>query len=147
MTIGNTEIDIKTIGDYESWQQTILTAKEQGYSTIFIGLYQTISDAEGQHVPAVDVLSWTRRYAPIPHFGFWSFSVGPEGNIGGYVLDGYVHGVNAAGLARKLLSGKSPRSIYPKIDSTGRYLLSRSGIKKWQLQIPENILSRAIWVD
>lgn len=147
MTIGNTEIDIKNIGNYESWQKTILAAKEKGYNTIFIGLYQTIYDAEGRHIPAADVLAWTRRYSPVPHFGFWSFSVGLEGNIGGYVLDGYVHGVNAAGLARKILGGAAPNSLYPKIDSTGRYLLSRSGIKKWQLQIPDNVLSRAIWVD
>ena len=147
VTIGRTEIDIKTIGSYEEWQNAILTSKALGYSSIFIGLYQTIYDGHGQHVPASHVLEWTRRHSPVPHFGFWSFSVGPGGNIGGYVLDGYVHGVNAASIGRKLLSGATPADIYPKIDSTGRYLLSRSGIKKWGLQIPENVLNRAVWVD
>ncbi len=147
VNIGETQLDIKSIDNYEHWQQLVSNAKDLGYTAIFIGLYQTLKDSKGEHVPELEVLSWTRQHASVPHFGFWSFSIGKEGNIGGYVLDGYVHGVNAATLGRRLLAGTKPRSLFPKTDSTGRYVLSRSGIKKWQLTIPDNVLRRAVWVE
>ncbi|MCL1099650.1 ABC transporter substrate-binding protein [Shewanella gelidii] len=145
--IGNTQVDIRSVDKFEDWQQRILTASDRKYDAVFVGLYHTIKDKNGNHISDTDVLRWTQKNATVPHFGFWSFSISPQGNIGGYVLDGYVHGVTAAAIARKILQGTPPNRIFPKTDSTGRYIMSRSGIKKWRLVVPDNILTRVIWVD
>ncbi|PST65205.1 hypothetical protein AYI74_20130 [Shewanella algae] len=83
----------------------------------------------------------------MPHFGFWHFSVGPEGNIGGYILDGNKHGRIAGTIAKQILAGKMPAEIFPKMDTSGAYLFSESGLKRWQLSLPERVREQVELVE
>jgi len=141
LVINGVETDLKLIGKWEEWQNTVLKAKGDGYNTIVVGLFHTIRDAQDKHVGADQVLAWTVQYSPLPPFGFWDFIVGPDKAIGGFVLFGKAQGEEAAKLALKILRGKSPGDISPVIGKRGEYLFSRSQLKKWNLKLPADILS------
>ena len=91
------------------WQKYIKEAKSSGYDAIFVGLYHTIKDSQGAHVPPQDILSWTNKNTELPLFGFWTFAVGNGKIIGGYLLDGYKQGEKAAQLLQDFSNGKKPK--------------------------------------
>ena len=144
----NVEVHLRFIGDWDEWRQTVLSAKEDGYGAIVIGLYHTINDKSGQHVNEDEVLAWTSQHTPVPPFGFWDFSVGVNKTIGGLVLFGESQGTAAAGIALQILEdGKQPREIYPVIGDRGRYLFSRSGLERFKLTLPDFIRSQSSFTE
>ncbi|NRD72121.1 hypothetical protein HQQ94_02460 [Shewanella sp. VB17] len=147
LTIGNVTSDFILTNSFNTWKNTVITAKEKGYDAMLVGLYHTINNASNQYVAPDDVISWTQKNAQLPHFGFWQFTVGENKNIGGYVLDSYVHGQLAGELIDKILAGALPSSLPYISDRTGIYMMSKSGINKWKLTIPEKITEKVRWVD
>ncbi len=147
LMIGNNQIDIEQHQKFSSWQSSVSSARERGYDAVFVALYQTLQDDKQQTVDELQVARWTHDNATVPHFGFWHFSVGPEGNIGGYILDGNKHGRIAGTIAKQILAGKMPAEIFPKMDTSGAYLFSESGLKRWQLSLPERVREQAELVD
>jgi len=117
--------------------------RKKGYDVIFVGLYQAITDDKGKHVNDENIVKWTSEHTPVPLFGFWDFAVGPDKTIGGYVLSGKEQGTTAGKIALNILSGKKPGSIFPEIAERGKYLFSKSQLKKWGLTIPGHIDSQA----
>lgn len=134
ISIGKVTVDFKLLKQVVEWQELVSNAKKNGYDALFVGLYHTLVDAEQQHVLPNEVILWTQQNAPIPHFGFWDFSIGAQRNIGGYVLDGYLHGQLAGKLISQILQGKSPNQLTYEFDRQGRYLFSLEGLKRWQLE-------------
>lgn len=145
--LSDIEVNIVQLNRLEEWQQQVLSSKEQGYNAIVVALYQTIRDADNQSVDAEQLLKWIAENTPVPNFGFWGFSVSADGNIGGYVLDGYHHGTIAAKMAAKILAGEKPENIFPATDDLGRFMFSRRGIEKWQINLPKEIEKQTLWVD
>jgi hypothetical protein len=84
---------------------------------------------------------------PVPPFGFWDFSVGPDKTVGGFVLFGRSQGEAAGKIALKILSGKSPDNIRPVVGDMGRFLFSKSQLKKWGLSLPDDIAKVAEYVE
>ncbi|MGR6500566.1 ABC transporter substrate-binding protein [Shewanella sp. Koi 1] len=137
--LSDIEIHILKLASLKDWQQQVLSAKANGYSAIVVALYHAVRDEQDQSVNADQLLEWIESNTPVPNFGFWGFSINANGNIGGYVLDGYHHGSIAADMAQRILAGEKPESIFPVTDDLGQYRFTRSGMKKWQLTLPKEI--------
>jgi ABC-type uncharacterized transport system substrate-binding protein len=135
VSIRDIRVDIKYLDNFTVWKKTVLSAKKQGYDVILVGLYHTIKDDVGKHVDAEKIVEWTSENTPIPPFAFWDFTVGPRKAIGGYVLFGEEQGKTAGKIALKILSGESPANIKPKIAQKGRFLFSKSQLKKWGMTL------------
>ncbi|MEH6651793.1 MAG: hypothetical protein V7707_17370 [Motiliproteus sp.] len=144
-SIGLVDVDVRLIGDYREWQQAILTAPTLGYDAIMIGLYHTITDADGKHVSEQQVITWSSAQAQRPLFGFWSFVVGSDMAIGGYVLDGYEQGKLAAMMAKRVLAGE-PLPLLPITSSEGQFVFSRSQLSKWQIDLPQDVANQSTFV-
>lgn len=141
LVVNGIETELKLIGKWDVWENTVLKAKGDGYDAIFTGLFHTIRDAQGKHVSDEKVLEWTVKYSPLPPFAFWDFIVGSDKAVGGFVLSGKAQGKEAAKLALRILRGKSPGEIPPVIGKRGEFIFSRSQLKKWNLTVPTDILS------
>lgn len=147
MTIGRSQVEFELVSNITQWKSLIKQSKTKGFDAIFIGLYHTIIDENADYVAPDQIMQWTKLNSPLPHFGFWDFSISSNGNIGGYVLDGFLHGQLAGELAMKVLSG-TPVSKIPYLhDKKGQYMFSISGVEKWQLDIPEKVREQVIWTN
>lgn len=144
--LGDIEVNLVQLSQLTDWQRNVLTAKEQGYNAIVVALYHTVRDADNRSVDADQILKWISEHTPVPNFGFWGFSVSAEGNIGGYVLDGYHHGKIAANMATKILGGEKPKNIFPVTDDLGKYMFSQKGLAKWNIVLPKEIEKTTLWV-
>ncbi len=141
-------VDFQLIGDWTVWQQHVRDAQQNGYDAIIVGLYQTLRDVSGAHVPDSQVVSWTAANTPIPPFAFWSFAVGRDKAVGGFVLDGQEQGKLAADMARQLLETTTTvEQIRPKTAERGQYLFSRAALARFSLQLPPAIAAQTTWVD
>ena len=137
--VGKTRTDIVLATTMEQWQQHVLTAGELGYNAIILGLYHTMTDGEGKHVPDDAVARWTADNSPVPVFAFWDFAVGRGKAVGGLVLAGRPQGEEAARLARRILGGENPINVQPVIAEHGRFLFSNSGLKRWHITLPPDL--------
>lgn len=146
-TIGRTDIELRLIGDKSLWQQSILNAKQEGFDAIIIGLYHTLIDQAGDHVPAEQILTWSSEHTPIPLFCFWDFSVGENKTAGGLVLFGEIQGKEAAKIIKAIFAGKRPSTLGPLTADQGRYLYSRSQFERWGLAVTEEMKERVEFVD
>jgi ABC-type uncharacterized transport system substrate-binding protein len=140
------QVDLRLIHDYAKWKETVLSSKSNGYDAIIVGLYQTLVDDKGQHVPSQELLRWTSSHTPVPPFAFWDFAVDKNGAIGGYVLRGFEQGLDAGLIARKLLSGLSAQNQIPKTASSGVLLFSRSQLLKWGISLPRKLADKATFI-
>jgi ABC-type uncharacterized transport system substrate-binding protein len=145
LRVGQTLINSQLMGDYGLWQEAVLNAKKNGYQAIFLGLYHTLVDAQGQHVSEQTVLAWTSANSPLPLFCFWEFSVGKGMAIGGLVLDGNDQGHQAAALINSILAGTLPRTLSPRAALRGEYVFSKSELARWQLTVPDKWRHKILW--
>ena len=145
-TTAQVHADIKLVKGWDEWQQEVLNAKGR-YDALFVGLYQALVNQEGRHIPDTEVIAWTSANTPVPLFGFWDFSVGAEKTIGGLVLSGEEHGRIAAEIALKVLAGSSPDQIFPQTTRSGELLFSRKQLEKFHLTLPENLSSKAKFIE
>lgn len=145
--LSDIEVHILQLTQLAEWQQQVRAAKDNGYSAIVVALYHAVRDEDDQSVDADNLLEWITNHTPVPNFGFWGFSIYANGNLGGYVLDGYHHGSIAANMALRILAGEKPENIFPITDDLGQYRFSRAAIKRWQLKLPKEIEKQATWVD
>ena len=147
LTIGQTRVSSRQFTDYGRWQEAVLASRENGYQTLFLGLYHTLTDAQGQHVSEQQVLAWTSANSPVPLFCFWAFAVGRGAAIGGLVLDGHSQGERAAELANAILSGTAPGALSPRAASRGEYLFSKSELARWHLTAPDAWQDKVSYVE
>ena len=148
LTISGIAVDIKRIGEWSEWQKTLLSAADKNYDAVFIGLFHTLKDSEGKHMPEEQVLEWSAKNTPLPPFGFWDYSIGENKNIGGLVIFGHEQGKLAAEMAKEVLVSKvQPYQIRTKTAEKGRYLFSRKALHKYGLTLPEKMAKRTIFID
>lgn len=143
ISLSKVDLHIQMISGCAPWKDAVLTAKEKGYDALIIGLYHTLVDNDGSHVDEEEIITWSSAHTPVPPFGFWDFSVGPDKNIGGYVLVGETQGITAGKMAAEILSGKNPGAIPPATPEKGRFLFSRSQLYKWRIILPDRIADQA----
>ncbi|MBI9090414.1 MAG: hypothetical protein JEZ12_14455 [Desulfobacterium sp.] len=147
MRISNIDIHLKRIGSWETWQKTVEEAENDGYDAMIIGLYHTIVDKKNTHINAESVLYWTSENTPIPPFAFWDFAVGPGKAIGGLTLLGKTQGQAAAEMANKILTGIPPNKIQVIHGEKGKFLFSKSQLRKHNIRLPEEIVLKATMID
>ncbi len=147
LTIGQTRVSSRQFTDYGHWQEAVLASRENGYQALFLGLYHTLTDTQGQHVSEQQVLAWTSANSPVPLFCFWAFAVGRGAAIGGLVLDGHSQGERAAELANAILSGTAPGALSPRAASRGEYLFSKSELARWHLTAPDAWQGKVSYIE
>ncbi|MBA4368238.1 MAG: sugar ABC transporter [Desulfobacterium sp.] len=145
--IKDIKVEIRLIGDLQTWQNTVLSSKGK-YDACVVGLYQSVKDADGKPVNSEELIAWTSKNTPIPPFAFWDFAIGRDKTIGGLVLFGKEMGVLASGLVLKILEkGKTPKELFPIMNDQGILLFSKSQLTKWNIKLPENMASTAGFID
>jgi hypothetical protein len=145
--MGDTAIDIYLIDTFETWKETVLSKhREKLYDVIYIGLYHTIKDANGNHVNAEEIIQWTSKHATLPLFSLWDFSVGEGKAIGGYVLFGEDQGQKAGERMLEMLDKPETKVISPITGEVGRYVFSQSEFKRWKLKMPKVLEEHIHWV-
>jgi ABC-type uncharacterized transport system substrate-binding protein len=147
MDISGISVDLALIGTRGEWERTVLSARQQGYQALFLGLYHTLRDGQGDIVEAEDILRWTSGHAPVPLLCFWDFSVGARGAAGGMVLTGESQGRAAGEMVQAILAGTRPEDIMPATPERGSYLFSRTLLRRWGLTLSEDIRRAAEFVD
>ncbi len=140
-------VQMRLIGQWEEWQQAVKQAGKN-YDALIVGLYHTLVDEDGKHIPDTKVVRWTAEHTPIPPFCFWDFGVGKDKTIGGLVLYGKEQGELAAELALEVLEGgKSPKGIFPMTTRKGRLLFSKSQLETYGIRLPASIAEDAHFID
>jgi ABC-type uncharacterized transport system substrate-binding protein len=148
LNVASVNVDLELMSAMKDIKAKIEKEKSsKTYDAIFMGLYHTIKDAEGNNVPADGVLHWVANNSPVPVFAFWDFTVGKGKAAGGYVLFGKEQGTAAAGLVVEMLKKKSNDIIPPIMGEKGRYLFSNAQLAKWNIQLPETIKQSATLID
>lgn len=147
LKLGNLTVEIKLLGSYSLWQEAVTQANRDGTDMIFVGLYHTLHDDQGQYVLPETVIGWTGRQAQKPLFGFWDFSIGEGKAIGGLVLSGAEQGDVAADQVLAILdSGRPAQSLAPRTAERGEYVFSRSALRSSSLQLPQKIRDKTRWL-
>ncbi|WP_297575711.1 ABC transporter substrate-binding protein [uncultured Deefgea sp.] len=138
------DIDVVLVNHYSIWKNKVMNANLQ-YDAIVLGTYQALIGADGQHVDADEVMSWTRAHSPVPIFSFWDVAISRQGAAGGMVLSGFEHGAAAGTMARALL--QQPRQVLPvQQSSPGHLIFSRAQAHYWKIQIPRKMSKRVSWL-
>lgn len=133
------DVEIRAIEKEVQWLDAIEQAPQQGYGAIVVGLYQTLIDDTGRHVPAENILSWTNQHSRLPLFGFWDFSVGKGKAAGGVVLFGLEQGEMAAELVTRILDKQEPAKYIPiQINRQGRGIYQPEEFARWGLTPPKD---------
>ncbi len=145
LSIGSVAVDIKQINQVSEWHNAIATAPEAGYDAIIVGLYHTLTTANGDHAHEQEIITWSSHHTPVPLFAFWKFAVGEDMTIGGLVLDGYDQGRRAALIAQQALRGEALPRI-PQSSGEGAFVFSRRQLDKWMIKLPDNIAAKATWL-
>lgn len=135
----HTSTDVHLVAKFSNWKKHVLTASDYGYDAIILGLYHTLTDDEGNHVPSDVIAEWTSANTPLPIFGFWDYSIGKGKALGGLVLAGRPQGEEAVKLVKRILAGEHPSDIPPVMAEHGRFLFSRSEMEHWDITLPSNL--------
>lgn len=150
MNFADTTVDLQLVATFFQWKTHVLASKQMKYDAIILGLFHTLVDEEGNHVPDAMVSQWTSENSPVPVFGFWDFAIGKRKAIGGLVLAGEPQGREAAKLIKRVLAGEDPMTVEPVTAEHGRFVFSRSQMKRWGITIPANFVhpgEELIYVD
>jgi len=132
------EVDIQTIETKAQWQQQVLSAKQDGYTVLIVGLYQTLVDAKGLNVPAEKVIGWTHTNTELPIFAFWDFAVGENKAVGGIVLFGLSQGQRAAKLINQIVEHGHKQPIPIVTGNKGKAIYSEVERARWNIDMPEH---------
>jgi ABC-type uncharacterized transport system substrate-binding protein len=146
LNLGKVRVDLKQFSAADKWRTALLNARTDGYDTVYIGLFHTLRDANGAHVPEDEVLAWANANTPVPIFAFWDFAVGKGKTIGGHVLSAFDQGAEAGEIACRILSGTPPSAILPKTAQAGTYRFSEHELKRFGIELPPAIRQEAVMV-
>ena len=143
LTLGKVEVELKQFSAIKDWQNALLHSRAEGFDTVYIGLYHTLRDSTGKHVPEDDVLAWANANTPVPIFAFWDFAVGKGKTIGGHVLSSHDQGLAAGKIACRILNGTTPSSILPYTAQAGTYVFSAYELKRFGISLPKGLREQA----
>lgn len=143
LILGTVRAELKQFETVKDWQAALLNAKADGFDTVYIGLYHTLRDNVGKHVPEDEILAWANANTPVPIFAFWDFAVGKGKTIGGHVLSSRDQGLAGGEVASRILAGASPASIAPRTAEAGSYRFSQFELDRFGISLPKEILEQA----
>ncbi len=145
---GEVDTHLKQVITYEQWQNGIISAASQGYNALFAGFYYCLFDKNKNHVDHDKIIKWSAKNSNLPIFAFWDFAVGKDKAIGGYVISGYEMGKQASLIAKDVLIGKMITGSKRILSlNKGKFLFSKSQLKKWNIVLPKHIKANATLID
>ncbi len=144
--LGKVRVEIKQFDLLEEWQNALLSSRTDGFDTVYIGLYHTLRNQAGEHVPEEDVIAWANAHATVPIFAFWDFAVGRGKTIGGHVLSGRDQGLAGGIIASEVLAGTPPDQIPPRTAKEGSYKFSIHELNRFGIKLPPQIREQSILV-
>lgn len=112
LMLGPITVDIRLLSNFESWQQSVLQAKAQGYDMIFIGLHwRTCGMRRACILNRNRLLAGPARRPRCRCSSFWDFTVGPKQACGGLVMSGAIQGCGGhSGRGHSRRRAKCPRT-------------------------------------
>lgn len=141
------EVDVFRAGEFETWQQKILAAKDQGYDMLLLAGSFALKEGD-QSISAVDVAKWISQNSPVPPFTSHLQQIGKGLLIGGLQLNGELMGSDAAEIAKSLVGGnKQASEIFPKTQTAGNLMYSKAEIAKQGLNISKKYQDHVILVE
>lgn len=146
LNLGKVQVELKQFSLLDNWREALLNAKAEGFDTVYIGLYHTLRDSAGKHVPEDEVLAWANANTPVPIFAFWDFAVGKGKTIGGHVLSAFDQGQAAGKIACRILAGTPPSAILPQTAQAGTYTFSAFELDRFGIKLPDAIRAQAVMV-
>ena len=146
INLGKVRVELNQFELLEEWQNALLKAKAEGFDTVYIGLYHTLRNNLGEHVPDDEVLAWANQHAPVPIFAFWDFAVGKGKTIGGYVLSGRDQGTAGGQIATRILAGTPTAAIPPRTAEAGSYRFSIHELERFGISLPPTLKDQATLV-
>lgn len=141
------QTDILLCNDWDTWLNTASTASQQGYDLIITGLYHTLQNSQGAPIDSEKAISEIANRCSVPLFGIWDFNIGPGKAVGGLVLSSAPQGERAAQIVADILRGRDIHSILPTTTTRGELFFSRSGLRKWGLQLPPALRAKVSFTD
>ena len=142
--LGKVQVTIKQFELVTQWQNALLKAGQDGFDTVYIGLYHTLRTQSGEHVPDEEVIAWANAHATVPIFAFWDFAVGKGKTIGGYVLSGRDQGLAGGEIASEILAGTPPAAIAPRSAKNGEYQFSLFELNRFGVTLPQKIREQSV---
>lgn len=142
--LGKVRVELKQFELLENWQNALRNAKAEGFDTVYIGLYHTLRNSVGEHVPDEEVIAWANAHAPVPIFAFWDFAVGKGKTIGGHVLSGRDQGLAGGEIVTEILNGRPPAEIPPRSAKEGSYQFSIHELNRFGITLPQKIRQQAV---
>ncbi|NRA15890.1 MAG: hypothetical protein HRU04_10355 [Oceanospirillaceae bacterium] len=139
-------IEIFLSNSYEEIQTKVKQAQIDK-DVLFIGGLNALKDKRNQHIDSRTVIKWIYRQSEVPMFGFWKGTAGRDAAIGGYVIDGFSMGTQAARQVITILEGDSSLNRKIEWQKHGRLILSQSGLKRWNIVIPNYLQEEAEYID
>lgn len=145
--IGWAHIDLVMTSDLSEWKNAVRTARSKGYHAVLMGNYARMMTDAGKPVSVREVSEWTSQHSDLPVFSFWRYGISDRMAIGGFVMSGAEQGSGAAQIVNRYL--KLRRFLPPAIrtPSQGEYIFSRTQLKRWQIELPEDIARKTQWRD
>lgn len=144
---GWVQVDVSLAKNFEHWKSLVRESPKQGYDLLLTGNFAKLSNSQGDTVSVREVSQWTGGNSDLPVFSFWSYSIGKGLSIGGVVMSGEEQGYEAATIINSYLKHNEFMAPTIRRPQKGRYMFSRSELKRWHLKLPEDIELQAIWRD
>ena len=142
------EVHIGLHKNYKSWKHDVMNAKKNHFDALIVGLYHTVTDQNGQHIPSESLLSWTNKNSKVPLFAFWKVAVGKGKAIGGLVLNSIEQGKEAAKIAKMILEKNvKPSDIFPKKPVDGDLIFSKHELKRFKIDLPKSWASSVTLIE
>ena len=143
--IGWVKTDVMLTSQFSEWKSRVKNARMQGYDLIMIGNYARMADKNSQPVNVRTVGEWTGKHSEIPVFSFWRYGVKKGMAIGGLVMSGEAQGEEAATIVNQFLANKKFTRPLIRTPSRGKYVFSRSELKRWNIKLPTDISEQVNW--
>ncbi len=145
--IRRTDIDIVLTNDETVWKKAITDALVNGYDGIVLGTYHTIRNGDDEYAAPNQLINWAHHRSQVPLFAFWDLAVGQGMAAGGYVVSGYDQGRLAARLSHFILKGVPVSDLKPFVSKVGRYVYSKSAMKKWNIKLNSMTASQTFYIQ
>ena len=145
MVVSGIEMAIFQTANFSAWREYAQGITKDNYDAVILGSCGALKDDEGRQVPLDDVSGWSARAVRVPVFGLWDIVVGKGKAIGSLLVNGSDQGRVAAGVVNGYLSsGRMPPIGYTNRASM---VFSRYELDRWGIELPDDVLDRASFVD
>jgi ABC-type uncharacterized transport system substrate-binding protein len=133
------------IGKFSEWKRFVMDAQHKA-DALLVVVYHTLTDDDGNHVDADEVLHWTVSNSRLPDIGFWKWAV-EGGLLCSEAISGYQQGHFAGTVASYVLAGQSPGEFAVQMPRRGEICINKARAESLGLSIPADLMKSATIFD